>query len=150
MRIQAGGRTWRVEERDHPGDAVAGEHFCDLSFHDEDAEDEVVQIRWVVRPPRWNARMARALFDLAGERLWRDPRDGTLQRVRLESLPEGPAEEDSPDRPLHVSFASRNDTVHTDYDADLPLGTLGDPELERLLDRARTRSGTIRGLGPTH
>jgi hypothetical protein len=77
---------------------------------------------------------ARRLFELAGERLWRDPRTGVIHRVVLE---DGPGE--LPDVPLVVRFTTAAGSGMTRYDLSVPLGMADDPALERLLDRALRR-----------
>lgn len=144
MRIQAAGKTWVVEEHELRGDSVGGERFYDISFRNEEDEDDLVQARWVVRPRSLTDGVARALFELAGERLWRDPRDGSIYRIELDSPPAGGEEE--PDT-LVARFRSEEGSVTVLYESELPLGAASDERLMELLDRARARSRIDGELG---
>lgn len=146
MRIQAAGKTWVVEEHELRGDSVGGERFYDVSFRNEADEGDLVQARWMVRPRRLTDGIARALFELAGERLWKDPRDGTVHRIELDSPAAGGEEEDEPAE-LVAHFRSERETASARYDSELPLGAASDERLMEILDRARTAGRT---LGPSH
>ncbi len=142
MRIRAGGRTWRVEAADAAtlGSDARG-RFCVVSFRPEgpdEARDEGVAMRWVPRPPRLTEKLARRLFHLAGERRWRDPRNGALYQVFLEE-PTSPFDEGLPPGKagaLSVRFVSTDGSFSTPYDLTDPLGLARHHELEALLDRA--------------
>lgn len=140
MRIQAAGKTWVVEEHELRGDSVGGERFYDISFRNEADEGDLVQARWMVRPRRLTDGIARALFELAGERLWKDPRDGSVHRIELDS-PAAGGEEDEPAE-LVAHFRSERESPSARYDSELPLGAASDERLMEILDRARTASGT--------
>lgn len=144
MRIQAAGKTWVVEEHELRGDSVGGERFYDVSFRNEADEGDQVQARWVVRPRRLTDGIARVLFELAGERLWRDPRDGRVHRIELDSPPAGGEEEELADLVAH--FRSDGGTASARFESDLPLGAASDERLMELLDRARG-AGPV---GPSH
>lgn len=144
MRIEAGGKRWIVQERELP-DTEGGERFCDVAFRNEELDDDLVQIRWVVKPRRMTEDVAHALFELAGERLWRDPEDGMVHRIQLEAQGMGdPAEGEELPAPLAV-FQSETGRYETPYDLDVPLGAAPDEALASLLRRARGGRGT----GPT-
>lgn len=145
MRIQAAGKTWVVEEHALRGDSVGGERFYDVSFRNEADESDLVQARWVVWPRRLTDGIARALFELAGERLWSDPRDGTVYRIELDSPVTSGDEDELAD--LVARFRWELGVASVRYEADLPLGAASDERLMELLDRARDAGGT---LGATH
>lgn len=147
MRIQAAGKTWLVEEHELRGDSVGGERFYDVAFRNEKDRGDLVQARWVVRPRRLTDGIARALFELAGERLWRDPRDGTAHRIELDSPPAGDEEEAGI---LVARFQSDGGSVRTLYDLEEPLGAAGDEGLMELLDRAREGPDPEGALGEVH
>lgn len=155
MRIEAAGKTWVVEEHELRGDSVGGERFYDISFRNEEDDGDLVQARWVVRPRSLTDGIARALFELAGERLWRDPRDGGVYRIELDSPPAGGEEEPAT---LVARFRSDEGSVTVLYESELPLGAASDERLMELLDRARRRphggdvgQRDVEGeLGPRH
>lgn len=127
MEIRAGGKIWQVETQQADG-------FCGVVFRDPTDRDQRVAIGWVPAPGHLTPAAARWLFELAGERLWRDPRTGVAHRVLLEDGPDeigGPA--------LFVRFATSAGSGSTPYDLDVPLGMADDGALERLLDRALRR-----------
>lgn len=141
MRIEVGGKRWIVEERDLP-ETAGSERFCDIAFRNEEVDDELVQIRWVIKPRRMTVGVAEALFELAGERLWRNPRSGAVHRIHLEPRS---LDSDSPDAaslpdPI-VVFRSETGRFETDYDLEVPLGLASDEELEDVLERARRGGG---------
>src|SRR4029453_16982528 len=82
MEIRAGGRVWEVETAASRSIA-AGEDFCGIVFRDREDREAEVAIGWVPRT-RLTSYAATRLFQLAGERLWRDPRTEVIHRVVLE------------------------------------------------------------------
>ena len=148
MRIQAAGKTWLVKERELRGDSVGGERFYDVSFENEEDEADRVQARWVVRPKSLTDGVARALFELAGERAWRDPRDGVVYRIELDSpAPDG---DDDAEARLVARFRSDDVAVRAAYTPELPLGAVSDESLMELLDRARSSGRSDGTVGPVH
>jgi hypothetical protein len=131
MEIQAGGKVWDVETRAATPLGSESEEYCGVTFRDRSDRDGEVAIGWVPRRGRLTTYAARRLFELAGERLWRDPRTGVVHRVVLE---DGPGE--LPDVPLVVRFTTAAGSGMTRYDLSVPLGMADDQALERLLDRA--------------
>ena len=134
MEIQAGGKVWDVETRAETPMGAEGEEFCGVTFRDRNDRSGEVAIGWVPRPGRLTPYAARRLFELAGERLWRDPRTGVVHRVMLEDGPE-----ELPDAPLVVRFMNAAISGLTRYDLSVPLGLADDEALGRLLDRALRR-----------
>lgn len=140
MRIEAAGKTWIVEARElAPGMGVGQDRFYGVTFRNQSKLDDVVQVRWVLKPARMTPHVARELFDLAGLRLWRDPRDGQVHRVHLET--EGPAPAAAADEGWEanhsICFQSRRGTVGARWTLGKSLGSASDGELIDLLDRAR-------------
>lgn len=139
MRIEAAGKTWIVEERELARGVEAGEgRFYGVTFRNETSDDDVLQVRWVLRPGRLTPHDARDLFDRAGQRLWRDRRDGRVYRVYLETAgadlsprPGGPGLVES------VCFQAEDGTVCTAWSLDRGLGFATDDQLTSLLDAAR-------------
>lgn len=137
MRIEAAGKTWIVEERElAPGITVVPGRFFGVTFRREGHDEDIVQVRWVVKPRPLTSREARELFEVAPVRLWRDPRDGAVYRITLETGAEGDGEEVGE----AVSFQSQDGSVTTSYTAGHPLSFASDSELAGLLDRARRGS----------
>jgi hypothetical protein len=134
MEIQAGGKVWDVETRAENPLGTEGEEFCGVTFRDRSDRDGEVAIGWVPRSGRLTLYAAKRLFELAGERLWRDPRTGVIHRVLLEDGPE-----DLPDAPLVIRFATAAGSGSTRYDLNVPVGMADDEALGRLLDRALRR-----------
>jgi len=136
MEIHAGGKVWDVETRAASPLAGEGEEFWGVTFRDRDDRDGEVAIGWVPqsRGGRLTMYAARKLFELAGERLWRDPRTGVIHRVVLEDGPD-----DLPDAPLVVRFVTAAGSGATRYDLMVPVGLADDESLGRLLDRALRR-----------
>ena len=132
MEIHAGGKVWDVETRAASGEGDAD--YCGVTFRDRSDRDGEVAIGWVPRRDKLTPYAARRLFELAGDRLWRDPRTGVIHRVILE---EGP--EERPDVPLVARFTNAAGSGVTRYDLDVPLGLADDDALGRLLDRALAR-----------
>lgn len=140
MRIDAAGKTWIVEARElAAGQGVGQERFYGVTFRNQAKLDDVVQVRWVLKPARMTAHVARELFDLAGLRLWRDPRDGQVHRVHLETEGPGPAVTRGEGHAAthSVCFQSRRGTVGIRWTLGKSLGSASDGELIALLDQAR-------------
>lgn len=139
MLIQAGGHQWRVEVRERrTTEAVADgdSTFSHLTFLREDAEEECLELGWVPRGQSLDADVARTLFELAGRRRWRDPRDS--RRYDAELLPTGPDEEIS--GPIHVRFSTEDGPVGTTiYPLPRPLGLATVTELQAMVDVALER-----------
>lgn len=136
MRIEAAGKTWIVEERElAPGIAVAPERFFGVTFRRDGHDEDIVQVRWVIKPERLTSREARELFEVAPVRLWRDPRDGAVYRVSLESSA-GDGGDGAPVGET-LTFQAENGSVSTEYGVAHPLSFATDAELVELLDRAR-------------
>ena len=134
MEIQVGGRVWEVETKaSHPIQA-GSEEFCGVTFRDPNDRDTRVKIRWVPQSRPLTSFDARRLFELAGERVWKDLRTGVTHRVLLE---DGSDEVRGPH--LIVRFANAAGSGATRYDLTVPLGMAGDDALQRLLDRALRR-----------
>src|SRR5688572_30063254 len=83
MEIKAGGQRWRVEARETQG--VKGEVHAswEVRFEHGEREGERVEMRWIPCPERLTEGVARRLFELAGERLWRNIRTGMIYRIQL-------------------------------------------------------------------
>lgn len=140
MEIHAGGKVWEVETRASRPLEAGTSAFCGVTFRDcSDVEGEVA-IGWVPNPEPMTERMARRLFELAGERLWRDPRTGVVHRVILGDGPAGAAPAS-----LQVRFVTAGAAHATRYDLDVPVGMAADDALQHLLDRA-LRRGPARDL----
>jgi hypothetical protein len=137
MEIRAGGRVWDVETAASRS-LEAGEDFYGVVFRDREDREAEVAIGWVPRT-RLTSYSATRLFQLAGERLWRDPRTGVIHRVLLEDAADGVGEA------LSVRFQTAAGSCATQYDLKVALGEAGNDELERLLDRALRRGPGRRG-----
>ena len=134
MEIHAGGKIWDVEMRAARPIGGDGEEFLGVTFRDRSDRDGEVAIGWVPRAGRLSNYAMHRLFELAGERLWRDPRTGVIHRVMLEDGPD-----DLPEAPLVVRFMTAAGSGVTRYDLAVPLGVADDQALGRLLDRALRR-----------
>jgi hypothetical protein len=134
MEIHAGGKVWDVEMRAAIPIGGDGEEFLGVTFRERGDREGEVAIGWVPRAGRLTTYDARRLFELAGERLWRDPRTGVIHRVMLEDGPDA-----LPNAPLVVRFITAAGSGLTRYDLTVPLGMADDQELGRLLDRALRR-----------
>ncbi|MBW3534137.1 MAG: hypothetical protein KY453_02795 [Gemmatimonadetes bacterium] len=137
MRIEAAGKTWIVEERElAPGITVAPGRFFGVTFRREGHDEDIVQVRWVIKPTPLTSREARELFEVAPVRLWRDPRDGAVYRLSLESSAADGGDGGAVTETL--TFQTEEGSVSTAYRAGHPLSFASDSELVELLDRART------------
>jgi hypothetical protein len=134
MEIHAGGKVWDVETRPASPLAGEGDEFWGVTFRDRQDRGGEVAIGWIPRRGRLTTYAAHRLFELAGERLWRDPRTGVIHRVVLEDGPD-----DRPDAPLVVRFVTAAGSGATRYDLSVPVGLADDESLGRLLDRALRR-----------
>jgi len=142
MRIKAGGQTWVVDAHEISEGSAAARSFWEVSFTQPERDWERVEMRWIPRPGRLTETVARALFELAGERLWRDPRTHLIYRIQL--VDEGGPGQDadlSAGR-MMVRFRTSKGSGTTVYNLDRPLGLASDSELGMLADRALAR---IRG-----
>ena len=139
MEIDVEGRTWSVEEREVRTLAPQpGEGYCGLLFRPRGGDaGEGVEMRWVPRPRELTDGLAGRLLLLAGERLWRDRRTGSLHRVLLESGSWPGDEEPAAPTPMRVRFVTDRGAASTAYDVGRPLALASDEQLEALLDRAR-------------
>jgi hypothetical protein len=131
MEIRAAGRVWDVETAASRSIA-AGEDFCGVVFRDRADREAEVAIGWVPRA-RLTSYQATRLFQLAGERLWRDPRTEVIHRVLLEDAADGVGDS------LSVRFQTAAGSCATRYDLTVSLGMAEDEDLARLLDRALKR-----------
>ena len=134
MEIHAGGKTWEVETQAFRPTETGGESFCGVTFLDSSDREMRVAIGWVPGTGRMSSSTARRLFELAGERMWKDPRTGVVHRVLLEDGPDHVREP-----VLAVRFSTAGGAGSTLYDLRMPLGMAGDEDLQRLLDRALRR-----------
>jgi hypothetical protein len=141
MQITAGGRTWVVDAHE-VGEGGLSARCWEVSFTQPERASERVEMRWIPRPERLTESVARTLFELAGERLWRDPRSGVVYRIQL--VDEGSPGDDtdlSSGRML-VRFRTGAGSGTVPYDLACPLGLASDRALATLADRAFAR---IRG-----
>jgi hypothetical protein len=137
MEIRAGGRVWDVETS--ASRSIAAEQdFCGIVFRDRADREAEVAIGWVPRA-RLTTYAATRLFQLAGERLWRDPRTAVIHRVVIEDAT------DEVGGSLQVRFQTAAGSHQTRYDLEVSLGMAGDEDLARLLDRALRRGPGRRG-----
>jgi hypothetical protein len=136
MQITAGGRTWVVDLHEVGEGSLAARSCWEVSFTQPERAFERVEMRWIPRPERLTEHFARTLFELAGERLWRDPRSGLVYRIQL--VDEGSPGDDadlSAGRML-VRFRTATGSGTASYDLDCPLGLASDQALATLADRA--------------
>jgi hypothetical protein len=138
VEIRAGGRVWDVETATSRS-LDAREDFCGIVFRDRADRESEVAIGWVPRG-RLTTYSAARLFQLAGERLWRDPRTEVIHRVLME------AGNDDVGETLSVRFQTAGGSCSTTYDLPVALGMAADEDLARLLDRALRRGPGRLGL----
>ncbi len=128
-----------MEEREFaPGISAAPGRFFGVTFRREGHDEDIVQVRWVIKPDTLTSNQARELFEAAPVRLWRDSRDGVVYRVSLES---GSADGSAAGVGSTVSFQSEEGTLTTEYVLARALGLASDAELQALVDRARDGAG---------
>jgi hypothetical protein len=140
--IEAAGKTWIVEEQELARNLWAGgDRFSGVTFRSVDYASDELYVRWVLRPRCLTRRLAEELFEIAGVRTWRDPRDSRLYELTLEASTSA-ARRDGRPTPLEVvRFSSDARSVETPWTLAKPLGWATDQELTGLLDRAlRSRS----------
>jgi hypothetical protein len=135
MEIRAGGQKWRVEARETQGARGEVQASWEVRF-DGEREGDRVEIRWIPCPERLTEGVARKLFELAGERLWRDRRSGMIYRIQL--VDEGGPDDDSDlsEGRMMARFRTSIGTTTVPYDVGRPLGLATDAELEALADLA--------------
>ena len=136
MEIRAGGRKWLVDAHEMQGGAGAQTSLWEVSFRSSETADDRVEMRWIPRPERLTESVARRLFELAGERLWRDGRTGTIYRIHL--VDEGRPGDDAVlgGGRLLVRFRTGPASGAAPYELDHPLGLATNEELEALADQA--------------
>ena len=146
MRIEAAGKTWIVEEQVLARASWAdADRFSGVTFRNADTSADELQVRWVLRPDRLTPSLARELFEIAGVRTWRDPRDGRTYELQLESNTFAPSD-GGPVALETVRFDSQGFSGEAPWTLSMPLGWATDQELMRLLDRAsETGTGPLRG-----
>jgi hypothetical protein len=137
VRIRAAGRTWIVEQQAltrNPWDTDGG--FSGVTFRRLDYASDQVHVRWLRKPERLTPSLAHELFEIAGVRAWRDPRDGRLYELRLDatSLPASRARLPAPLQVIR--FHSSDGEAEAPWTLGKPLGWATDGDLIRLLDRA--------------
>ena len=136
MQIRAGGQTWVVDAHEIAEGSAAARSCWEVSFTQPERDWERVEMRWIPRPERLTESDARTLFELAGERLWRDPRTGVIYRIQL--VDDGGPDEDADGVSGQVlaRFRTAKGSGTTLYDLGCPLGIASDRELGVLADRA--------------
>lgn len=144
MEIRAGGRTWVVDAHRVAEGVVAGRECWDVTFSRPDRDAERVEMRWIPRPERLTKTLAGRLFELAGERLWRDPRDGVFYRIQLVDEGEPGNDADLSGGRILARFGTETETGMVPYELPCPLGLATDGDLEALADLALARNGGAR------
>jgi hypothetical protein len=139
MEIKAGGHWWRVEARETQSPKGGVQASWEVRFEHGEREGDRVEMRWIPCPERLTEREARKLFELAGERLWRDRRSGMIYRIQL--VDEGGPGDDSDlsGGTMLARFRTSIGTTTVPYDLGRPLGLATDAELETLADLAFSR-----------
>jgi hypothetical protein len=136
--IEAAGKTWIVEEQELARSAWSGEErFAGVTFRNTDYAAEELYVRWVLRPERLTMRLAEELFEIAGQRAWRDPRAARLYRLHLEANTGASARAGAPAPLEAIRFEWEEGAVEAPWTLGKPLGWATDNELTRLLDQAR-------------
>src|SRR5262245_29029548 len=86
--IEAAGKTWIVEQQELGRSLWGGhERFSEVTFRNLDYASDELSVRWVLSPERLTATLAEELFELAGARTWRDPRDSRVYHLVIEANP---------------------------------------------------------------
>jgi hypothetical protein len=139
MEIRAGGQRWRVEARETQSAKGEVQASWEVRFEHGEREGERVEMRWIPCPERLTEGEARRLFELAGERLWRDRRTGMIYRIQL--VDEGGPGDDSDlsGGRMLARFRTAIGTTTVPYEVGRPLGLATDEELEALADLAFSR-----------
>ena len=139
MQIKAGGQTWVVDAHEVSEGSAAARSCWEVSFTQPERDSERVEMRWIPRPGHLTESVARTLFELAGERLWRDPRTGVIYRIQL--VDDGGPDEEAALMSGRVlaRFRTAKGSGTTVYDLDCPLGLADDRALGVLADRALTK-----------
>jgi hypothetical protein len=136
--IQAAGKTWIVEQEDLDRSLWAGGgRFSGVTFRNLDYSADELYVRWVLRPDRLTPGLAHELFEIAGARTWRDPRDSRCYEIQLDanaSLPTPSGE--GPTSLEVIRFSSAEGEAEAPWTLDKPLGWATDSELMSLVDRA--------------
>ena len=140
MEIHAGGQKWLVEAHDAKEESAAARGFCGVTFRRPDREGDKVEMRWIPRPQRLTETVAKRLFELAGERLWRDRDSGVIYRIQL--VTEGDPGDDryGTGGTIMARFRTGATTGTVRYDIACPLGLATDAELQALAARALART----------
>lgn len=131
--IEAGGEDWAVEAHEPESSRPAGERsWFALTFRSAtNPRGDRVEMGWIPGPARVTRRLARRLFELAGERVWKDSRTGRVHRVHL--VDEGTA---SGAGDLRIRFRWAGGEARTRYRCRRPLGLLTRQEMQGMLDEA--------------
>jgi hypothetical protein len=137
--IQAAGKTWIVEEQELTRSLWAGgDRFSGVTFRNLDYSTDELYVRWVLRPERLTPGLAQELFEIAGVRVWKDPRDARVYELQLDthvSLPADSAERCTSSLEV-VRFRSAEDEAEAPWTCGKPLGWATDAEIMSLRDRA--------------
>ena len=144
MEIQAGGQKWLVEEHDATEESATARGFYGVTFRRPDREQDHVEMRWIPRPQRLTESVARRLFELAGERLWRDPDSGVIYRIQLVTEGEQGDDRYGSGGTIMARFRTGVGTGTVRYDVACPLGLASDAQLQSLAKRALSRTGGVR------
>jgi hypothetical protein len=136
--IEAAGKTWIVEEQDLTRTFWAsGERLSGVTFRSLDYASDELYVRWVLTPEHLTDRLAQELFEIAGTRAWRDPRDSRVYEVQLDTTGSLRNESGKGPAPLEViRFRAGAVEAATPWTLAKPLGWATDAELMSLLDRA--------------
>lgn len=137
MRIEAAGKTWIVEEQELDRDSWAGgDRFSEVTFRNADYDFDQLHVSWVLSPECLTPRLAQELFEIAGVRHWRDPRDARAYRLHLETVAKASSRPGRPASVEAIRFHVEGDAFQAPWTLGKPLGWASDAELMALLDRA--------------
>jgi hypothetical protein len=139
MQIEAGGRTWIVDAHETTSNEHAATTSWEIRFTPPERVTEYVEMRWIPRPERLTERVARRLFELAGERLWRDPRSAVVYHIQLVDESGSDEDGDLAIGNMMARFGTASGAGMTRYELDRPLGLASDGELQAMADRALGR-----------
>jgi hypothetical protein len=139
--IQAAGKTWIVEKQEIDRSLWAGNgRFSGVTFRSlGHASTDELHVRWVLTPERLTPGLAHELFEIAGVRAWRDPRDGRDYELHLDANASLRTESGEGPTSLEVIRFHSNEgegEAEAAWTLDKPLGWATDGELMSLLDRA--------------